>query len=170
MISISQVLLRRGARILLPAALAALLAACGSDPEESENYRKYIGQDTSVEGKAGVLLTSMGLPETYEFVFFDRYLHHIFDTAFPWYAKWIIMRDSGIVLRDPQALFASEEFTPNTLVDCYGKSSNAEGTPYTKLSVEWKPPRQEGGAGHFLLPEKTVSSNRPDSVSALNTL
>jgi len=154
MISISQVLLRRGARILLPAALAALLAACGSDPDESENYRKYIGQDTSVEGKAGVLLTSMGLPETYEFVFFDRYLHHIFDVAFPWYAKWLIMRDSGIVLRDPQALFASEEFTPNTLVDCYGKSSNAEGIPYTKLSVEWKPPRQEGGAGHFLLPEK----------------
>ncbi len=154
MTSISPVSLQRRFQFMLVAVLAVFLTACGGDPEESESYINYMGQDTSIEGKAGVLLTSMGLPETYEFGFFDRYLHHIFDVAFPWYAKWIIMRDSGIVLRDPQSLFASEEFKPTTLVDCYGKSSNAQGTPYTELAVEWKPPRQEGGAGHFLLPQK----------------
>jgi protoheme ferro-lyase len=134
--------------------VSLVLSACGIDANESESFQAYIHQDAAIEGKSGVLLTSMGVPETYEFGFFDRYLHHIFDSAFPWYAKWIIMRDAGTVLRDPDNLFASEEFSPQSLMDCYGKTSNVEGIPYTTLQVEWKPPRQEGGDGHFLLDEK----------------
>jgi len=131
-----------------------MLSACGIDADESANFRAYMNQDKVIVGKAGVLMTSMGLPESYEFGFFDRYLHHIFDNAFPWYAKWIIMRDAGTVLRDPDNLFASEEFSPGTLMDCYGRTVNADGIPYATLPVEWRPPRQEGGDGHFLLDEE----------------
>lgn len=148
---------RQGAHSALPYLILLIslaISGCSSDNTDSENLRAYLNQDTAVEGKAGVLLTSMGLPETYEFGFFDRYLHHIFDSAFPWFARWIIMRDGGTVLRDPDNLFASEAFTPQTLMDCYGNTSNADGIAYTSLPVQWKPPREEGGEGHFLLDEK----------------
>ncbi len=130
-----------------------LLSAC-SVKQDNKNFEKYLNQDTAVKGKAGVLITALGQPEQYDFPFFDRYLNQIFNAAFPPLLKFIILRDGGTVLRDPKNLFASEEFTPKTLMDCYGKTVSEDGTPYAKLEVKWVKPREEGGAGHFLLKKK----------------
>ena len=54
---------------------------------------------------------------------------------------------------DPENLSASEEFTPNRLIDCFGHEKNEEGKPYVELAIEWVPPRDEESPGHFLWEE-----------------
>ncbi len=130
-----------------------LLSSCSSKQDDT-NFKKYLNQDTTVKGKTGVLITALGQPEKYDYRFFDNYLNLIFESAFPQLLQLIIMRDRGTVLRDPDNLFASEEFTPKNLMDCYGKTSNKDGVAYTQLPVSWVKPRKEGDAGHFLLKEK----------------
>jgi protoheme ferro-lyase len=129
------------------------LQACSSR-QDNTNFEKFLNQDTTVQGKAGVLITSLGQPEDYDYVFFDNYLNQIFNAAFPWYLKFIIMGDRGTVLRDPNNLFAQEEFKPTTLMDCFGNTANADGTPYAEMDVEWIKPRQGSDGGHFILKQK----------------
>lgn len=132
---------------------SAFFTSCSNRLDDT-NFRKYLSQDTKIKGKAGVLITALGQPEKYDYRFFDNYMNLIFKAVFPKLLQFIIMRDSGTVLRDPDNLFASEEFTPKTLMDCYGNTSNKDSVPYTRLPVKWVKPRKKGGAGHFLLKEK----------------
>ena len=133
--------------------LVFVCQACTSG-QDTTNFNKFLNQDTKIQGKAGILITTLGQPEDYDYTFFDNYLNQIFNAAFPWYLKFLIMRDSGTVLRDPDNLFAQEEFTPKNLMDCFGKTKNAEGTPYVELSVKWVKPRQGSDGGHFLWEQK----------------
>ena len=129
------------------------LQSC-SPKQDNTNFKKFLNQDVQVKGKAGVLITSLGQPEEYDYTFFDNYLNQIFNAAFPWYLKFIIMGDRGTVLRDPDNLFAQEEFKPAALMDCFGNTKNSDGTPYVELDVKWVKPRQGSDGGHFLLAEK----------------
>ena len=129
------------------------LQAC-SPGQDNTNFNKFLNQDTQVKGKAGVLITALGQPEDYDYVFFDNYLNLIFNAAFPWYLKFIIMGDRGTVLRDPDNLFAQEEFKPATLMDCFGNTAHSDGTPYVELDVKWVKPRQGSDGGHFLWEQK----------------
>ena len=125
-----------------------------SPRQDNTNFNKFLNQDVKIKGKAGVLITTLGQPEEYDYTFFDNYLNQIFNAAFPWYLKFIIMGDRGTVLRDPDNLFAQEEFKPATLMDCFGKTTNSQGTPYVELDVKWVKPRQGSDGGHFLLEQK----------------
>jgi hypothetical protein len=89
--------------------LWALITSCSSKQDET-NFRNYLNQDTGIQGKAGVLLTALGQPEDYEYGFYDKYLNLIFNSAFPPILKFIILRDSGTVLRDPENLMAAVEY------------------------------------------------------------
>jgi protoheme ferro-lyase len=126
-----------------------------STKQDDMQYRRYLHQDRTIEGKAGVLLTILGQPEHYEFEFFDRYLTAIFENAFPPALQLLILGDKGTVLMDPDHLEASEEFYPAKLVDCFGSETNEEGEPYVDLDVEWIEPREEDSPGHFLWKEHT---------------
>lgn len=135
--------------------LGLALGAC-SPPQDRTNYYAYLGQDTSVKGRAGVLLTALGQPEEYEYSFYDKYLNHIFEAAFPPLLKFIVMRDRGTVLLDPANPTAREQFTPAELMDCFGSTVNDQGIPYTQLPVQWVKPRSSDSHayGHFLLKGK----------------
>ena len=122
--------------------------------QDETNFKKYLSQDTEIKGKAGVLMSALGQPEEYEFEFFNNYLQLIFNNSFPPFLKFIIMRDSGTVLRDPDNLWAEEEFKPKTLIDCFAKSADKAGTPYTDLEYSWVKSRGEGKPGHFVIKEK----------------
>ncbi len=129
------------------------LGACSAKQDEA-NFKKYMSQDKEVKGKVGVLMSALGQPDEYDFEFYNNYLQLIFNSSFPPILKFIIMRDSGTVLRDPDNLWAEEEFKPKTLIDCFGKTANASGTPYTGLEYSWVKSRGEGKPGHFRLKEK----------------
>ena len=142
--------IKNGLSILL---ILIFLGACSAKQDEA-NFKKYMSQDTEVKGKVGILMSALGQPEEYDFEFFNNYLQLIFNNAFPPILKFIILRDSGTVLRDPDNLWAEEEFKPKTLIDCFGKKSNSAGTAYTELAYSWVKSRGEGKAGHFLIKEK----------------
>ena len=122
--------------------------------QDETNFKKYMSQDTEVKGKVGVLMSALGQPEEYDFEFFNNYLQLIFNNAFPPILKFIIMRDSGTVLRDPDNLWAEEEFKPKTLIDCFGKKSDSSGKLYTDREYSWVKSRGEGKPGHFVIKEK----------------
>ncbi len=133
--------------------LCALCVSC-TPSQDTANYKKYLTQDTAIKGKAGVLVTALGQPEQYDFTFSNNYLKQIFNAAFPWYLKPVILRDSGTVLLDPASPVAETEFKPATLMDCYGSTKDAAGKPYMQMEYAWVKPREEGKPGHFLLDKK----------------
>jgi len=128
-------------------------AAC-SGSQDTTNYKKYLAQDTAVKGKAGVLITALGQPEDYEFTFFNNYMQQIFNAAFPWYIKPIILRDSGTVLLDPDNPVAEIEFKPASLMDCFGKTEDVNGRPYVEMEFSWVEPRDHHNPGYFLVDKK----------------
>ena len=44
-----------------------------SPRQDNSNFNKFLNQDVKIKGKAGVLITSLGQPEDYDYVFFDNY-------------------------------------------------------------------------------------------------
>ena len=74
--------------------------------------------------------------------------------CFPWYLKPVVLRDSGTVLLDPANPVAQSEFRPTALMDCFGKTEDASGTPYIEMEYSWVKPREEGKPGHFLMEKK----------------
>jgi protoheme ferro-lyase len=145
--------MRKNVITRLLALSVCLLCGCSSQQDDT-NFRAYLSQDLSVKGKAGVLITALGQPEDYDFTFFNNYLQQIFNAAFPWYIKPILLRDRGTVLLDPDNPVAEAEFVPRSLMDCYGKTEDADGTPYVEMDYTWVKPREEGKPGHFLLDAK----------------
>jgi len=139
-----------GALILLIVISAAL-----STKQDDMQYRRFLLQDRTVEGKPGVLLVAIGQPEDYDFKFFDNYMTQIFNAAFPPALKPVIMGDSGTVLLDPADVIASEEFVPAKLIDCFGNDRNEEGDEYIDMDYEWVEPRDDDSPGHFLWREHT---------------
>ena len=142
-----------GYKIAIGILAMMFLPALFSNKPDDTNYRIYLKQlldKKGVEGKPGILFTALGQPEKYEFEFFDRYLTQIFNAAFPPLLKPVILGDKGVVLMDPGNMQAAEEFKPEKLVDCFGKSEDEEGEPYTKLDYEWVPPRDKGSPGNFI--------------------
>jgi|GEM_PF-364829 len=142
--------------IVTAVVLAISISAAFSNKQDDQNYRHdYVYQDTKIAGKPGVLLTALGQPEDYDFEFFNRYISLIFKTAFPPALKLLIMQDNGTVLMDPEQLADTEEYEPETLMDCFGKTEDEEGEPYVDLEdIEWVPSRGGTSPGHFLWPKK----------------
>ena len=134
--------------VLVCLAVVSFCIGC-SVSQDNTNFEKYLKQDTAIKGKAGVLITALGQPEDYDFIFFNNYLNLIFNSSFPPLLKFFIMGDHGTVLRDPDNLFAEAEFKPKTLMDCFGTTKNADGVPYADLKVEWVKPRKKGDGGYF---------------------
>ena len=88
------------------------VSASLSTKQDDMQYRRFLSQDKTVQGKPGVLVIALGQPEYYDFEFFDRYMTQIFNAAFPPALKPVIMADSGTVLLDPEDATATEEFVP----------------------------------------------------------
>lgn len=140
-------------RLVIVLGVAVLLTSAGaafSRKQDDMNYRKYLHQNRSIQGRPGVLITALGQPEHYDFEFFNRYLTQIFNAAFPPALRWVIMADKGVVLLDPDNATATARFTPRRLVDCFGNDKNEEGREYARLDLQWVEPRDKESPGHYL--------------------
>jgi len=119
-------------------------------------YEYYLNQDTVPEGRVGIFISSLIMPEDYRiedyFLLAQKARQYI---PWPINIQWIA--DRGVLLLDPERPYEFEQFAPKRLVDAWGRDTDLDGLPYAdKLAtgeVEWVPPnpRLHLDHGYFLL-------------------
>ena len=60
-------------------------------------------QDCRVEGKPGIILADLGMPEDYQVDFYTRFMDHVFDYSLPAFLHPIVLADRGKALVFRQA-------------------------------------------------------------------
>lgn len=135
-------------------------------------YDYYLSQDTVPEGRVGIFISSLIMPEDYRiedyFLLAQKARQYI---PWPINIQWIA--DRGVLLLDPARPYEFEPFTPKRLVDAWGRDTDLDGLPYVdKLAtgeVEWVAPnpRLHLDHGYFLL--KTRQEGMPTVSAKLAT-
>lgn len=112
----------------------------------------FRNQDRTPKGKVGIVFGHMGVPEDYEFDFYNIYMTHLFQSILPPLIAGIVLKDTGTVLSDPNNPVPEEEFKPQVLMDAHGNDKNKKGIPYVNCQVKWVPPKKEKSHdnGYFL--------------------
>ena len=117
-------------------------------------YEYYINQDTRPEGRIGIFISHLIMPEGYReedfYTLAGKSLQYI-----PWPIRDLVKADKGVVLLDRDRFYEFEEFTPTDLVDSTGSSVDVDGVPYIDKyhagEIEWVPPgNQHLSHGVFL--------------------
>lgn len=117
-------------------------------------YEYYISQDTKPEGRVGIFISHLVMPEDYReedfYTLAGKSLQYI-----PWPIRALVQSDKGVILLDRDKFYEFEEFTPTDLVDSKGSSVDVDGVPYIDKynagEVEWMPPgNQHLSHGAFL--------------------
>ena len=110
-------------------------------------------QDRRPVGKTGIILSDLGMPESYRPDFYINFMDHVFKYSLPLFLQRYILADRGIALIDPANPLAREPFVPLQLVDMNGSFTNQEGRPYAECEVIWRPPgmkKNPADHGYFL--------------------
>lgn len=110
-------------------------------------------QDRRPAGKTGVILSDLGMPESYKPDFYIQFMDHVFKYSLPGFLLRFILADRGIALIDPSNPLAREPFVPLRLVDMNGSFTNMEGRLYAECEVNWRPPgmkKNPADHGYFL--------------------
>jgi len=138
--------------------------------KEPNYFSYYKSQDTVPEGKVGIFISHLIMPEEMSTVDFftlaQKPLQYI-----PWPVRNMAAADRGVVLLDPDRFYEFEEFTPAELVDPFGNDQDLDGVPYVDKyhtgEIVWMPPRENFHLdhGYFLLP--TRSGGMPSLAAKL---
>jgi len=113
----------------------------------------FRGQDRRPQGKPGIILSDLGMPEVYKPDFYINFMDHVFLYSLPVFLQPYVLADRGIALIDPLNPLAREPFVPLHLIDMYGSFNNREGRPYVECEVKWRPPgmkKNPSDHGYFL--------------------
>ena len=113
----------------------------------------FRGQDRRPQGKPGIILSDLGMPEVYKPDFYISFMDHVFLYSLPVFLQPYVLADRGIALIDPINPLAREPFVPLHLIDMYGSFNNREGRPYVECEVKWRPPgmkKNPSDHGYFL--------------------
>ena len=119
-------------------------------------YEYYKNQDAKPEGRVGVFVSHLVMPEDMRLPDFHN-LALKTKQYIPWPFKEAFDDDRGVVLLDTERFYEFEEFTPNELVDPYGNDADIDGVKYADKyltgGVVWVPPRENFHLdhGYFLL-------------------
>ena len=116
---------------------------------DTNYYEYYIRQDTQPEGRIGVFISHLIMPEHYREEDFltlaKKSLQYI-----PWPIRDLVKQDKGLLLLDKYRFYEFEEFTPTVLVDHLGSEVDIDGVPYIDKyhagEIEWMEP----GAQHLV--------------------
>ena len=110
-------------------------------PDYFEYYKK---QDKTPEGKVGIFVPSLIMPETHDHTFFYNITRKVFSVVIPWPFRLFAQVDRGVALLDPVRFHEDHEFTPTTLEDPFGNERDFDGVPYIEKykqgKVIWVPP------------------------------
>ena len=126
---------------------------------EPNYFAYYKNQDPVPEGKVGVFITHLIMPEEMSTV--DFYTLALKPMQYiPWPVRDMVTADRGVVLLDPDRYYEFEEFTPTRLVDPFGNDKDLDGVPFVDKyhtgEVVWMPPRENFHLdySYFLLPTR----------------
>lgn len=119
-------------------------------------FQFYKTQNSMPEGKAGVFVTGLIVPETLDSVFFYNIFKKITANIIPWPFRVLAGMDKGVALFDSERYCEFAEFTPKRLVDAGGSDRDIDGEPYMEKykrgEVVWVPPSKmiHKDNGYFL--------------------
>jgi hypothetical protein len=125
-----------------------------------DGKRAYETQDASLNGRVGVAVVVLAMPERYDPVFFENFLGKLFEGSIPWPISFFIGADAGTALADPGNPMADKRFEPTELRDVWGRSTDIDGIPwvqkYKKGQVRYVAPTgmTAHDYGFFLYPER----------------
>ncbi|WP_101757380.1 ferrochelatase [Oceanicoccus sp. KOV_DT_Chl] len=125
--------------------------------QEPNYYSYYQQQDTQPEGKVGIYISQMILPETYdEEVYYNVFFKPL--KIIPWPIRELLKVDNGTPLYDAERYFETKEFTPTRLVDHNGNDTDTDGLSYVEKYHQGKISFVEGSdaatPGYFLFKER----------------
>jgi protoheme ferro-lyase len=131
--------------MIIAAVFYTALAQYKNRREKPDYYEEYYKvQDSVPEGKVGIFVTGLIMPEKMEYPFFYNITLKIFNAIIPWPFRLFSRMDKGVALLDAVKYHEHHEFKPTRLVDQYGNDSDIDGEPfiekYRKGEVEWQPP------------------------------
>jgi protoheme ferro-lyase len=89
-------------------------------------------QDTRLEGRIGVVVVGLAMPERYNPVFFENFLGKLFTSVIPWPINVFAGADAGVALLDPTNPMAAERFQPKELADIWGRTRDIDGIPWVE--------------------------------------
>lgn len=90
----------------------------------------YEKQDASLQGRVGVAVVALAMPERYDPVFFENFVDKLFTGPIPWPISFFAGADAGIALIDPTNAKAATQFEPKALADIWGRTEDVDGVPW----------------------------------------
>jgi hypothetical protein len=106
-------------------------------------FSYYLNQDTKPEGRVGIFISHLVMPEDYREEDFVTYASKSYQYI-PWPIRELVRQEGGIVLLDPDRFYEFEEFVPTELVDHTGSNVDIDGVPYIDKyragEIVWTPP------------------------------
>jgi protoheme ferro-lyase len=122
--------------------------------------KAYETQDARLNGRVGVAIVALTMPEKYEPMFFENFLDKIFTEVIPWPISFFAGADAGIALMDPTNPRVTTRFEPKVLADIWGRTADIDGVPwadkYRRGEIRFvKPsPNVAHDMGFFLFPKR----------------
>ncbi len=134
-------------------------------------YTYYLNQDTQPEGRIGVFISHLVMPENYREEDFVAIAGKSYQYI-PWPIRELVQVDKGLVLLDRERFYEFEEFTPTDLVDHTGSSVDIDGVPYIDKyhagEIEWLPPgNQHLSHGAFVYAGRSVGQSQVEQKLAV---
>jgi hypothetical protein len=138
--------------------------------KEPNFFAIYKAQDTKPEGKIGVFISHLVMPEDMRAPDFHNMAMKT-KQYIPWPVNNIIDADNGVVLLDPVRFYEFEEFTPERLVDPQGNDVDVDSIPYAEKyksgEVVWVPPRANFHLDHGYFMLKSRKGGLPSMAAKL---
>lgn len=124
--------------------------------QEPNYFSFYKQQDTKPEGKVGIYISQMILPEDFrEELYYNVFYKPL--KIIPWPIRELIKLDNGTPLYDENRYFEFTEFTPTRLLDHKGNDLDDDGVPYIEKYKQGLITFVEGKKytpGYFIYKEK----------------
>jgi protoheme ferro-lyase len=95
-----------------------------------DGRKAYQTQDAALNGRVGVAVVALAMPERYDPVFFENFLDKLFSGAIPWPINVFAGADAGTALIDPTNPMADTRFEPKELRDVWGRAADIDGVPW----------------------------------------
>ena len=163
-----------GTVVIIIGLLAGIVVYKNQPPQlaKPNYYEYYKTQDTKPDGKVGILIIHLVLPE-------DMHEEEYYNITFkalqyiPWPIREIVTADKGTLLLDAQKPYEFEEFVPTDLRDSKGGDTASDGETYMQKyeqgELTWVPPSETRHLDHGYFLYEAQKGDMPTMTSKVIT-